>query len=83
MLDIRYATADAVDAAMTLGCGYPTGPIALLDRIGLDTALHVEQRLYAESPEPGLAPAPLLRHLVTAGRLGLKTGHGFRRHAEP
>ena len=83
MLDIRYATADDVDAAMTLGCGYPTGPIALLDRIGLDTALHVEQRLYAESPEPGLAPAPLLRHLVTAGRLGLKTGHGFRRHAEP
>ncbi|WP_138759744.1 3-hydroxyacyl-CoA dehydrogenase family protein [Modestobacter altitudinis] len=80
MLEAHYATADDIDAAMELGCGYPMGPFALLDAVGLDVALAVERELYAESREPGLAPAPLLGQLVTAGRLGRTAGRGFRDH---
>ncbi|MEV6802783.1 3-hydroxybutyryl-CoA dehydrogenase [Micromonospora rifamycinica] len=80
MLEAGYATADGIDHAMTLGCGYPTGPFALLDAIGLDVALAAQRALYRESREPGLAPAPLLEHLVTAGYLGRGTGRGFRDH---
>ena len=81
MLGAQYATADDIDAAMTLGCGYPAGPIETLDALGLDVALAIQQRLYLESREPALAPAPLLQQLVTAGRLGRKTGQGFREHS--
>ncbi|QDY10310.1 3-hydroxyacyl-CoA dehydrogenase family protein [Micromonospora sp. HM134] len=81
MLEAGYATVDDIDHAMTLGCGYPTGPFALLDAVGLDVALAVQRALYRESREPGLAPAPLLHHLVTAGHLGRAAGRGFRDHA--
>jgi 3-hydroxybutyryl-CoA dehydrogenase len=82
MLEAHYATADDMDAAMKLGCGYPTGPFELLDAVGLDVALAVQRELYAETREPGLAPSPLLEHLVTAGHLGRRTGRGFRDHAD-
>ena len=78
MLEAHYATADDIDAAMTMGCALPMGPFELLDMVGLDEALATERALYAEFREAGFAPAPLLEHLVTAGRLGRKTGHGFR-----
>ena len=81
MLEAHYATADDIDAAMKVGCGYPMGPFELLDVVGLDVALAIERELYAEFREPGYAPAPLLEHLVTAGYLGRKTGRGFRDHA--
>lgn len=68
MLGAGYAGADAIDAAMTLGCGYPTGPIADLDRLGLDRAVTVLRALHAETREPALAPAPLLVEHGTAGR---------------
>ncbi|MFI0447164.1 3-hydroxyacyl-CoA dehydrogenase family protein [Actinomadura sp. 6N118] len=68
MLEAGYADADSIDAAMTLGCGYPTGPIADLDRLGLERAVAVLRALHAESREPALAPAPLLEEHVTAGR---------------
>jgi 3-hydroxybutyryl-CoA dehydrogenase len=80
MLEAHYATADGIDAAMKLGCGYPMGPFELLDVVGLDVALAIERALYLEFREPGFAPAPLLEHLVTAGYLGRKTGKGFRDH---
>ncbi|MFY1636611.1 3-hydroxyacyl-CoA dehydrogenase family protein [Solwaraspora sp. WMMB335] len=80
MLAANYATADDIDAAMKLGCGYPVGPFELLDSIGLDVALAVQRRIYHESGEPGLAPAPLLEHLVIAGHLGRASGRGFREH---
>jgi len=54
------------------------GPFDLLDVVGLDVALAIQRELYLEFREPGFAPAPLLEHLVTAGRLGRKTGMGFR-----
>ncbi|MDR7281097.1 3-hydroxybutyryl-CoA dehydrogenase [Catenuloplanes atrovinosus] len=68
MLGDRYSTVDDIDAAMTLGCGYPAGPFAMLDAVGPDVALEIQRALYRESREPGLAPAPLLEQLVTAGR---------------
>ncbi|HET9172118.1 MAG TPA: 3-hydroxybutyryl-CoA dehydrogenase [Actinospica sp.] len=80
MLQAHYATADGIDTAMKLGCGYPMGPFELLDVVGLDVALAIERVLYLEFREPGFAPAPLLEHLVTAGYLGRKTGRGFRDH---
>ncbi|HEV2638360.1 MAG TPA: 3-hydroxybutyryl-CoA dehydrogenase [Actinocrinis sp.] len=81
MLQAHYATADGIDTAMKLGCGYPTGPFELLDAVGLDVALAIERELYLEFREPGFAPAPLLEHLVTAGYLGRKAGRGFREYA--
>ncbi len=81
MLEAHYATADDIDAAMKTGCALPMGPFELLDVVGLDVSLAIERSLYAEFRESGFAPAPLLEHLVTAGRLGRKTGHGFRDYA--
>ncbi|MGA8114291.1 MAG: 3-hydroxyacyl-CoA dehydrogenase NAD-binding domain-containing protein, partial [Actinocatenispora sp.] len=60
MLAAGYADADGIDAAMTLGCGYPEGPIALADRLGPARVLHTAAALHRESGEPGVAPAPLL-----------------------
>ena len=81
MVEEHYASVDDVDTAMRLGCGYPMGPFALLDVVGLDVSLTIEKVLHGEFREPGLAPAPLLEHLVAAGCLGRKTGRGFRDHA--
>jgi 3-hydroxybutyryl-CoA dehydrogenase len=81
MLEAHYATADDIDAAMKVGCGYPMGPFELLDVVGLDVSLAIERELYIEFREPGFAPAPLLEHLVTAGYLGRKSGRGFRDYA--
>jgi 3-hydroxybutyryl-CoA dehydrogenase len=78
MLEASYSTADDIDFAMKLGCGYPMGPFELLDVVGLDVALAIQRQLYLEFREPGFAPAPLLEHLVTAGYLGRKVGRGFR-----
>jgi len=78
MLEASYATADDIDSAMKLGCGYPMGPFELLDVVGLDVSLAIQRELYLELREPGFAPAPLLEHLVTAGYLGRKVGRGFR-----
>ncbi|MGW1280646.1 3-hydroxyacyl-CoA dehydrogenase family protein [Streptomyces tsukubensis] len=81
MLEQHYASVDDIDAAIRLGGGYPMGPFELLDVVGLDVSLAIEKVLYEEFREPGLAPAPLLEHLVAAGCLGRKTGRGFREYA--
>jgi 3-hydroxybutyryl-CoA dehydrogenase len=81
MLEAHYASADDIDSAMKVGCGYPMGPFELLDVVGLDVSLAIEKELYLEFREPGFAPAPLLEHLVTAGYLGRKTKRGFRSYA--
>ena len=78
MLEAHYASADDIDAAMKTGCALPMGPFELLDVVGLDVSLAIQRTLYQEFRLSGYAPAPLLEHLVTAGRLGRKTGHGFR-----
>jgi 3-hydroxybutyryl-CoA dehydrogenase len=81
MLAARYASADDIDTAMTSGCGYPVGPFELLDAVGLDVAAATQSRIYEESREPGLAPAPLLGQLVAAGYLGRASGRGFRTYS--
>jgi 3-hydroxybutyryl-CoA dehydrogenase len=77
LLEQGVATTEDIDVAMKGGCGFPMGPFALLDLVGLDTSLAILEALYAERGEPSVAPAPLLRRLVAAGRLGRKSGHGF------
>ncbi|MCA6090779.1 3-hydroxyacyl-CoA dehydrogenase family protein [Streptomyces sp. SCA3-4] len=81
MVQEHYASLDEIDAAMKLGGGYPMGPFELLDVVGLDVSLAIEKVLHREFRDPGLAPAPLLEHLVAAGCLGRKTGRGFREYA--
>ncbi|MDQ1250606.1 MAG: 3-hydroxybutyryl-CoA dehydrogenase [Actinomycetota bacterium] len=81
MVEAHYATTDDVDTAMTKGCSLPMGPFALLDVVGNDVSLAIQETLYREFREPGYAPAPMLREIVTAGYLGRKTGRGFRSYA--
>ena len=71
------ATAEEIDAGMKLGCNHPIGPLALADLIGLDTMLSVLEVFYNGFNDPKYRPAPLLKEMVDAGRLGRKTGKGF------
>jgi len=77
MFEGRYATREDIDAAMRFGCGYPMGPLALLDLIGLDTAYEILETMYRQGRDRLHAPAPILKQMVTAGMLGRKTGRGF------
>ncbi|BCN60954.1 3-hydroxybutyryl-CoA dehydrogenase [Prescottella equi] len=77
MLESGYASAEDIDEAMKGGCGYPMGPLTLLDTVGLDVALAAAESLYAEFAQPNYAPPALLRRKVDAGHLGRKTRQGF------
>lgn len=68
----------ATDAAVEEGYGYPMGPFALLDTIGLDVSLAIQERLFESFELPELAPSPALAELVAAGALGRKNRRGFR-----
>ena len=71
------ASAEDIDTGMRLGCNHPIGPLALADLIGLDTMLAVMNVFYDGFNDPKYRPAPLLKEMVAAGRLGRKTGRGF------
>ena len=71
------ASAEDIDTGMKLGCNHPIGPLALADMIGLDTMLAVMNVFYDGFNDPKYRPAPLLKEMVAAGRLGRKTGRGF------
>ena len=71
------ASAADIDTAMKLGANHPMGPLALGDLIGLDVVLAIMEVLQAETGSDKYAPSPLLRKMVRAGVLGMKTGKGF------
>jgi 3-hydroxybutyryl-CoA dehydrogenase len=83
MFESRYATREDLDAAMRYGCGYPMGPLALLDLIGLDTAYEILDTMYKQGRDRLHAPVPILKQMVTAGMLGRKSGRGFYTYEEP
>ena len=77
VLQEGLATAEDIDTGMKLGCNHPIGPLALADMIGLDTMLAVMNVFYEGFNDPKYRPAPLLKEMVAAGRLGRKSGQGF------
>jgi 3-hydroxybutyryl-CoA dehydrogenase len=70
-----------IDKAMQLGCGYPMGPLTLLDFVGLDTTYKIAEIMFAEYKEQKYAPPPLLKRMVLAGMHGKKSGKGFYDYA--
>jgi 3-hydroxybutyryl-CoA dehydrogenase len=66
-----------IDNAMKLGCGYPMGPLTLLDFVGNDTTYKIAEIMFAEYREKRYAPPPLLKRMVLAGMYGRKSGKGF------
>lgn len=80
LLEQAVATRDDIDTAMKGGCGFPMGPFALLDLVGLDTSLAILDALYDEYRDPNYAAMPRLRRMVAAELMGRKTGEGFYRY---
>ena len=66
-----------IDTVMKLGMAHPMGPLQLADFIGLDVCLSILNVLYKGFGNPKYAPCPLLVNMVTAGKLGRKSGEGF------
>jgi 3-hydroxybutyryl-CoA dehydrogenase len=77
LFELGIATKEGIDTAMKGGCGFPMGPFALLDLVGLDTSLAILDALYDEYGDANYKPVPLLRRMVSAGQLGRKSGAGF------
>jgi 3-hydroxybutyryl-CoA dehydrogenase len=71
------APAEAIDEVMKLGMSHPMGPLALADLIGLDICLDILETLHRDFGDDKYRPAPLLRRMVGAGKLGRKSGQGF------
>src|SRR2546421_1998252 len=77
VLDEADVTPEALDKAMTNGAGWPLGPCALVDLVGIDVHIHASEALYDKLVEERMAPPERLLRLQQEGRLGRKTGHGF------
>ncbi|MFT3675350.1 MAG: 3-hydroxybutyryl-CoA dehydrogenase [Chitinophagaceae bacterium] len=71
------AGVEAIDTVMKLGMAHPMGPLQLADFIGLDVCLSILHVLHEGFGNPKYAPCPLLTNMVTAGKLGVKSGEGF------
>jgi len=78
--DHGLGTVEDIDKGMKLGTGYPMGPFTLLDFVGLDTTYYIANIMFEEYREPAYAPPPLLKRMVLAGRLGMKSGQGFYKY---
>ena len=77
MHEAGVASIADIDAAMRGGAAHPMGPFALLDLVGIDTAVAILDTLHARLGDPACEPRPTLRAMVREGRLGRKTGRGF------
>jgi len=77
------AGVEEIDTVMKLGMAHPMGPLRLADFIGLDTCLSILRVLQDGYGNPKYAPCPLLVNMVTAGKLGDKTGEGFYNYTDP
>jgi 3-hydroxybutyryl-CoA dehydrogenase len=77
VLDEAGVSAEDLDTAMTLGAGWPLGPCALLDLVGIDVHVHASETLHAALGEDRMAPPKRLVELLRAGKLGRKSGEGF------
>lgn len=77
MLEAGTASMEDIDIAMKGGCNFPMGPFALLDLVGLDTSLSILEALHTAFADENFVPRPMLRDLVSQGRLGRKTKAGF------
>jgi 3-hydroxybutyryl-CoA dehydrogenase len=76
-LERGVASIEDIDTGMKLGCGYPMGPFALCDFVGIDTLYRISEIMFEEYREERYAPPPLLKRIVTMGRYGRKSGKGF------
>jgi 3-hydroxybutyryl-CoA dehydrogenase len=81
-LEQGVATVDDIDKAVKLGLRHPMGPFELIDYTGLDINLHVANTFFDEFRDSAWAPPPLLKRMVLAGHLGVKTGKGFYEYDE-
>jgi 3-hydroxybutyryl-CoA dehydrogenase len=79
-LDEAGITPEALDTAMTNGAGWPMGPCALVDLVGIDIHVHAAEALHAMLPDDRVAPPERLRRMVAEGKLGRKSGEGFYRY---
>jgi 3-hydroxybutyryl-CoA dehydrogenase len=73
-------TVEDIDKGMKLGCGYPMGPLTLLDFVGLDTTYYIANIMFDEYKDPMFASPPLLKRMVLAGKHGRKSGEGFYKY---
>jgi 3-hydroxybutyryl-CoA dehydrogenase len=77
VLDEADVTPEDLDTAMTNGAGWPLGPCALVDLVGIDVHVHASEALHAQLGEPRMAPPERLVQLEREGKLGRKSGQGF------
>src|SRR5262249_20942446 len=82
-LEEGVGSIEDIDNSMKLGCGYPMGPLTLLDFVGLDTTYYISQIMYDEFKERRFAAPPLLKRMVLAGWNGRKSGRGFYDYSDP
>jgi 3-hydroxybutyryl-CoA dehydrogenase len=82
-LEEGVGSIEDIDSSMKLGCGYPMGPLTLLDFVGLDTTYYIANIMFDEFRERRFAPPPLLKRMVLAGWNGRKAGKGFYDYADP
>lgn len=83
VLEGGVASIEDIDNSMKLGCGYPMGPLTLLDFVGLDTTYYIANIMFDEFKEQRFAPPPLLKRMVLAGWNGHKAGRGFYDYSDP
>jgi 3-hydroxybutyryl-CoA dehydrogenase len=81
VLDEAGVTPEDLDTAMKHGAGWPMGPCALVDLIGIDIHVHASEALYEKLREPRMAPPPKLVRMAAAGKLGRKSGEGFYKYS--